>query len=190
MTTVLKLNTSDLDFAFVDDLKAQFGHARIEVRIDEMPDAAGQFSEADFWDSISLLDWTDDENNARVVEPLVDALAKRSIAQIYQFQDRLSEKLWQLDTARHAKPLRDSDPEQFLSSDEFLYARCCVVANGREFFEKILNDPTAFPTELTFESLLYVASAAFERKTGKKFIAAPAFNFETGSNKAAWPQND
>ena len=42
------------------------------------------------------------------------------------------------------------------------------------------------PADLTFESLLYVSMAAYERKTGKKFVAASAFNYETYSNKKGW----
>lgn len=175
-----------MSHAFVDGLKEKFGRAKLEIRVEAPPDAAEELSETEFWRLIALLDWTEAEYNDRVLEPLVNALSQGPVARIYLFLDRLSEKLYQLDTADHAKPLRDSDEGGFLSADEFLYARCCVVANGRAFFEKVLKNPGEFPTEVTFESLLYVASSAFLRKTGKAMVALPAFNFETGSNQAGW----
>ena len=39
------------------------------------------------------------------------------------------------------------------------------------------------PTDLTFESLLYIAMHAYKRKTSKEFMLAPTFNYETYRNK-------
>jgi hypothetical protein len=99
----------------------------------------------------------------------------------------LSEKLWYLDTKQHAQVFLD-DPEEegYLSVDDFLYARCTVVANGREYYEAVLADPSQMPVDFTFEPLLSVAMTAYKRKTGKQFMALPAFNYETYSNKKGW----
>ena len=186
MTTVLKINTRDLNNSMLEDLKDRFGDAELEIRVHDVPDAAGVMKEEEFWGLIGMLDWSDPEDNDRVIEPVVETLSRMPVAWIYQFYDTLSEKLWQLDTAGHAGVLMKADANGYLSEDEFLYARCCVVANGKEFFNAVLTNPTKFPTDLAFEDLLYVAEMAFERKTGKKFISAPAFNFETGSNHQGW----
>jgi Protein of unknown function (DUF4240) len=53
------------------------------------------------------------------------------IGNIHQFQDILSEKLWRLDTEKHANASLNNDPNAILSVDYFLYDRCCVVANGK-----------------------------------------------------------
>lgn len=140
-------------------------------------------SEEEFWSLIGLLDWTDQKENEQVVEPTVLALSGMLIAKIYQFQDILSEKLWLLDTQSYADAMLGEDPDAYLSDDEFLYARCVVVANGETYFRKVLTEPAQFPTDLTFEDLLFVAGAAYERKTGKKVLSVPAYNFETGSNE-------
>jgi hypothetical protein len=186
MTTVLKINAQDLKHSFIDDLKVNYGNSDVEIRVQESRKEAVIFTEKDFWNIISKLDWTEEENNEQVLEPAIQALHQMTIAQIYQFEDKLSEKLWQLDTKKHAQPLIEEDKNGYLSDDEFLYARCCVVANGQIYFEKILNNPTDFPIEKTFEDLLYIAREAFKRKTGNKFINAPAFNYETGSNLKGW----
>ncbi|MCB9291546.1 MAG: DUF4240 domain-containing protein [Lewinellaceae bacterium] len=53
---------------------------------------------------------------------------------------------------------------QVFSSDYFLYARACVVANGKDYYEKILVNPAQMPKDFTFESLLYLAADAYKRK--------------------------
>lgn len=185
MSTVLKINTQKLNEAVVRDLKEHYQNAELEIRVYEMPDAAEVMSEQEFWDLIALLDWSESNNN-QIVGPLVDALSQMSVAKIYQFYDILSEKLWRLDTQICADAMMREDEEGYFSADEFLYARCCAVANGREAYENILDEPGQFPTNLTFETLLHVAARAYERKTGKRFNSTPAYNFETGSNKQGW----
>ncbi|MCY7329170.1 MAG: DUF4240 domain-containing protein, partial [Saprospiraceae bacterium] len=187
MTTVLTVNMDDLDTKFVEDLKRDFAHAAVEIRLQEQPDSAASFTTSDFWNTIGLLDWTNEEEDANVMELVIDYLSRQPLAHIYRFSDILSEKLWQLDTRAHAQIFLD-DPEEegYLSSDDFLYTRCAVVANGQAYYEKILHHPAQMPIDLTFESLLYVAMTAYKRKTGKDFVAASAFNYETYSNKKGW----
>ena len=187
MTTVLTVNIDDLDIKFVENLKRDFAHTAAEIHLQEQPDSAASFTTSDFWNAIELLDWTDEEDDAKVIEPLVDCLAQQPLAHIYRFSDILSEKLWQLDTRAHAQVFLDDPKEEgYLSSDDFLYTRCAVVANGQAYYEKILCSPEQMPADLTFESLLYVAPTAYNRKAGKKFAAVSAFNYETYSNKKGW----
>ncbi|MCO6491793.1 MAG: DUF4240 domain-containing protein [Phaeodactylibacter sp.] len=109
------------------------------------------------------------------------------VAKIYQFFDIFSEKLWHLNTSAHADAMMHDYPDGYFSDDEFLYARCCAVANGKEAYQSVLSDPLSnFPADLAFEELLYVAANAYEHKTGKKFLSTPAFNFETGKNEQGW----
>lgn len=68
------------------------------------------------------------------------------------------------------------------SSDYFLYARACVVANGKDYFERVLADPTQMPKGFTFEALLYLAADAYKRKTGQDFEYVPTVSYETYSN--------
>jgi len=186
MPKVLKIHAHKLSEEIVRDLKEHYGNAELEIHVRDMPDAAEVMSEEEFWSIIAQLDWRDPENNEQVIEPVVELLANMQIAKIYQFHDILSEKLWLLDTEAHADGMMQEDPDDYFSDDEFLYARCCVVANGQEYFHKVLADPAQFPTDLTFEDLLYVAGTAYRRKTGKKFQPVPAYNFEPGHNKQRW----
>lgn len=185
MDTVLHINARDLDHTLLDDLKDQFGHANVEIRVHDVPDAAGMLKENDFWDVIQQLDWSKDSND-QIIEPVVDTLSKMYAANIYQFQDILSEKLWRLDTRAHAAVFTGEEEEGYLSADDFLYARCGVVANGRAFYEQVVSNPGTIPADMTFSPLLRIAKKAYERKTGKKMTIVPAFNYETGSNTQGW----
>ncbi len=187
MATVLNINIDDIDNKFVENLKRDFAHAAVEIRLQEQLDRSLTFTEADFWKAIGLLDWTREGDDEKVVEPLIDFLAEEPIAHIYRFSDILSEKLWQLDTYPHAEIFLD-DPEEegLLSVDDFLYTRCAVVANGQHYYEKVLQNPRLMPPDLTFEPLLYTALKAYKRKTGKAFTPIYAYNYETYSNKKGW----
>ncbi len=187
MQTVISINVDDLDTRFVENLKRDFAHADVEIRLQEQFDRPLSFSDADFWAAINLLDWEKEGDDEKVTEPLIHFLSEQPIGHIYRFSDILSEKLWHLDTAAHAKIFLDDPAEEgLLSVDDFLYTRCAVVANGQDYYEKTLHNPALMPPDLTFEPLLYVAMTAYKRKTGKNFSAVSAYNYETYSNKKGW----
>jgi hypothetical protein len=76
--------------------------------------------------------------------PAIKALAAKPKAEICRFEERFAYLLYRLDTKSHASNIgKDAyDPESdYVSADGFLYARCVVVANGREFYEAVLKDP-------------------------------------------------
>jgi len=77
-------------------------------------------------------------------------------------------------------------PGRPFSSDNFLYARACVVANGKAFYEKVLADPAQMPKDLTFEPLLSLARKAYQKKTGAAFDYFPTNSYETFSNPEGW----
>ena len=187
MTAVLTMDIQELNLQFVEELKHQFAHSDVEIRVRERPNAASAFTVNDFWHIIEKLDWSKEGDDDAVVEPVVQALQNQPLAHIYRFSDILSEKLWHLDARQYAQIfLKNTEGEGYLSVDDFLYARCAVVANGRDFYEKVLQNSSKMPTEATFEPLLYVVMDAYKRKTGKEFMSIPAFNYETYSNKEGW----
>ena len=144
----------------------------------------------DFWKVISLLDWSKVGNDDAVVEPVVTALAALKKSELRQFHEALCYKLFLLDTKLHARNSMSSESGNWrdeLSVDGFLYARCVVVANGREYYEKVLQNPEAMPKDLEFEALLYLAQQAYAKKIrGEDFDYEPGCSFETYSNLDAW----
>lgn len=186
MTAVLKMNVQELDTKFVEDLKHQFSSSEVEIYVHEKSTARSTLTRNDFWELIGQLDWSKEGDDAAVVEPLIQLLEKRPLAHLYRFEALLAEKLWKLDTRNHASVFLENPEAGSLSVDDFLYTRCAVVANGKDFYQKVLNNPSEMPEDLTFEPLLYVTLHAYKRKTGKEFIFAPAHNYETYRNKKGW----
>lgn len=147
-------------------------------------------SEEHFWHIVSLLAWDHVGDDDAVVLPVVTALAAGSDADIISFQDTLAQKLFRLDGmsfARHIGRGSFTGGDEHFSPDEFLYIRCCVVANGREVYERVLNDPHEMPKEAEFEPLLYIAPDAYKLKTGgAQFSHKTPVSYETFSNKEQW----
>lgn len=151
--------------------------------------------DATFWGLIERLDWAHEGDDDRVVAPLVKTLSDMPDRDIAGFADQLARRLHALDGRAWARESGAAvwwgEPDQ-LSVDAFLYARLAVVASGRASYETVLADPTAMPKDLEFESLLYVASTAYERKTGLDddgSLDSPV-SFETFANEAGWPVLD
>lgn len=187
MPTTININAKDLNEKAIKAIQDRFGNADLEIRVHQVSDEPSRLGDEKCWSLIGLLDWSfEDEDDDKVVEPLIEELSMLSIANIYQFADWLTEKLWQLDTAEHARVFIEEDG--FLSVDDFLYARCAVVANGKDYFTHVLKNPSDMPLEVTFEPLLYLPQKAFERKTGEKMIYVPLLNYETYSNKEGWKE--
>lgn len=178
----MHLRLPEIDADFVKDLEEKYGHqAEVELRIVPGGSHVERFSEARFWAVISLLNWSKTGDDEAVLNPSIAHLAEQPIAHIYQFQDWLAQKLFELDTRNHAEAMGS----EHFSADSFLYARCCVVANGQTAFEAIKNDPSKMPN-LDFEALLFLAETAFELKTGRPFNYQPTHSIETASNENGW----
>ena len=146
--------------------------------------------EKEFWRIVGLFNWKRTGNDDAVLAPAIKGLAKHSVEDISAFEEILSQKLYALDTMAHAKNIGEDsyvDDSKHFSVDLFLYARCCVVANGKEFYERVLNDPQQFPHDIEFEALLGLADAAYEAKTGDESAGfQTSVSYETFSNRAGW----
>ena len=146
-----------------------------------------------FWQIIDSLDWEQAGDDSLVIEPAVKALAEKKDKEILAFADMLSERLHDLDGESYAREIgKDSykGPDKRFSKNCFLSARCCVLANGREFHELVLEDPTQMPKDMEFEALLKIPSRAYERKTGKKLSYVTKVSYETFTNKSLWSQGN
>jgi hypothetical protein len=188
MTQQYHLSTDTLTNNFFETLKERFPHAKVDIQV-KISETFNGLTEKDFWTIIAAFNWSDPEDDAAIMHKAVQILAEKPVRQIYEFQDMLSEKLYALDTRAHAAQTDENawqDENADFSVDEFLYARCCVVANGREFYEKVLKNPESMPQNLTFESLLTLAHKAYQHKLGKQFRYIPTQNIETFANKKGW----
>ena len=150
-------------------------------------------TEAKFWAIIAMLNWAATGDDDAVIAPAVAELAKYEVEEIYEFDNILAEKLYALDTIAHAEQIGGEDAYregEYFSPDLFLYSRCVVVANGEELYTRVLENPAAFPEFLEFESLLYIARKACERKTGLDYDHATEPSYETYSNVDGWQRSE
>ena len=186
MATVLKININDLNSQFFYDLGQKISDsAEIEIRIPEKKSKIEIFSDADFWQIIALFDWSKDDSDV-IMASAIKKLAGMPVVNIYLFADKLSEKLYLLDTRSHGEAYLKNEGDDYLSVDDFLYIRCAVVAEGEAYFDKILENPSEFPADLSFESILNLPDQAYELKTGRIFEYFSTVSYETYSNKKAW----
>ncbi|GMQ57245.1 hypothetical protein AN1V17_16400 [Vallitalea sediminicola] len=145
--------------------------------------------ESEFWNVISMFEWKFEVDDDRVLNSAINYLSKKSNEDIYKFHDILSRLLYDLDGIEYAQNIGQysyKDKNSHFSVDWFLYTRCVVVANGRDYYYKIINNPKEMPKDLEFESLLYIAYDAYEKKNNKEFNYISKYSFETFSNKDNW----
>ena len=141
-----------------------------------------------FWEVIDKIDWNQKEAENQI-KPAIDFLSQKKVTEIKQFKENLTYKLYLLDTREHAKNIGEysyKDDETHFSADYFLYARCCVIANGKDFFEKVLSKPDQMPKDIDFEELLYLADEAYEKRTKKELEYDTGCSYETYSNYKGW----
>lgn len=186
---IYKLKIEDLNIAFLEKIRQLYKKADVEINIHPVGEATHLAEEDFFWVVIDALDWSQGEDDEAVLKPAIHKLSQESLANIFQFDEILSEKLYRLDGKKYAEHLGAyayREGENF-STDHFLYARCCVVANGRQFYESVLEDPARIPKEHTFESLIYLAQKAYEFKTGNEdYNFVPSYCIETFCNPEGW----
>jgi hypothetical protein len=186
MSLTIKLPLRTLNLMVIQALQEKYPQAEVQVELHPSK-AVAPLSEAHFWKIIAAFDWAAAEDDA-ILEPAVAMLAAGSIRHLFEFADILSEKLYELDTIAYAKHIGETawKPNQFFSVDNFLYARCCVIANGKKLFKEVQKNPMFMPKDVTFESLLYLPSMAYERKTNQKYDYTPQYAVETYSNVFGW----
>ena len=141
-----------------------------------------------FWEILDSLNWKRTGDDEAVLRPAEKRLAALPVEDIFAFEEILAEKLYQLDGEKYAVACYPGKDPDSISGDGFLYDRCSVLTNGREFYEQVVQHPETWPVGFEFESLLFLVHHAYARKTGSEdYPHITRLCFETGSNAAGWP---
>ena len=190
MTNTIRFPLRKISPETIADLQEKYPNASVQIELNDQP-VAGGLSEQGFWDLIALLDWTQTGNDDAVIEPVVAQLAESPLRHIYDFKDILSQKLYLLDDIKYARHIgqhayRD-DASEF-HPDIFLFARCCVVANGLKTYAEVLKHPERMPKDQEFAPLLRIANEAHKRQKGTVLRYVSTYSVETFSNKKGWPE--
>jgi len=182
-----KIHTQDADETHLETSSNPYG--ALESQSAVIPATAAPLSEKTFWQIVDLFEWRQSGNDAAVIEPAVATLAKLAVEDICGFAEQLAEKLYMLDGEIYACQIGSDSykgAKGDFSKNWFLYVRCCVVANGKDFYEEVVSNPQQMPKDLEFQAMLAIASKAYKRKTGQRFNYVTKYNYETFSNKQLW----
>ena len=145
----------------------------------------------EFWQHLEAIDrealMEGDEDSA--IAPLEERLSTLMVPELELFEEHLAQCLYALDGSVYA----DESGESGDSDDGFLYARCFVVAQGRNQFEATLKNPELMPKTLDgwCEALLYPHRNAWARLTGRdasEWEFDSSVSYESGSNEDLWPR--
>lgn len=195
--------TNDKDFSTIEEcgkeveklIKEKINKGYYETSdITQIPDKPihdySPMNEEIFWEIISTFNWKKTGDDDAVLKPAIKRLVSMTIDDIYKFADILSEKLYMLDGIDYASNIGEysyKGENEYFSVDYFLYVRCCVVANGKDFFNYVIANPEKMPKDLDFEALLYLPLEAYNKKTKTEdYDYITKFDFETFSNAQGW----
>ena len=128
-------------------------------------------NKCNFWEVMDLCDWSYEEDDDKVLAPVVDFLSDKDDDYIFSFDDALYNLLHELYTEKIIEQYKKKS--EYVSDDDFLYTRCVALINGKEFYENIKNGISDLPCNLEFESLLYVAQNAWAKKHNTESSAYP-----------------
>lgn len=144
-----------------------------------------------FWSIIEQLDW--EQTSEAILIPAALKLAKMTEDEIFLFHDLLNEKLYSLDNEKFSynyqfkSEFTEGVQKDYFSADYFLYIRCYVVSQGKDYYEKVLNNIYTMPFEEDFEWLLALPRKAWALKKGKDdYDYFPVLWCETYSNTDGW----
>lgn len=190
MTTILKRSIQTVDERLLSDLKLEYPDAIIRVEV-EQHQYKKHIDEDLFWEIIASFDWKK-EDRKLIIQPAIEILSRFPVEDIHAFHELMAQKLYTLDGKKYAEHLGsnryiDTD-DHFFSVDDFLYARCAVVARGKDYYQAVLQNPDQIPKEFTFESLLSIPRKAYKAKTGlNDYNFVTNIWYETFSNADGWP---
>lgn len=104
-------------------------------------------------------------------QTLISSLEKLEPEQIVEFECILCQYLLEADhfDVIAAQKIIDG----YVSDDPYLYFRCWLIGQGETVFTNALRNPDSLAAVIDepyhdFEELLYVATMAYEKRTGKK----------------------
>ena len=140
-----------------------------------------------FWTTMELCDLSREGDNDKVLKPLIKYLSKQDDPIIFEFDDLMTELLYDLDTEKLAEQCEKVDP--LMCDDTFLYSRCVALINGPDFYEKVKRGKMRRVWSMDFEPLLYVPGKAWalkHRRSVDDYPHIPPLSYETGSNEEGW----
>lgn len=183
--------SDEIEKLIKDKLKKGYEEINDELDIPNKPILESEpMNENTFWEIIALFNWKKTGDDDAVLKPALKKLVSMKAEDIQKFAEILAEKLYQLDGIEYASNIGSESYQgdnKYFSPDNFLYVRCCVVGNGKDYYYSVLENPTNMPKDMDFEALLYLAGEAYNKKMKtENGILDTKYSYETFSNIEAW----
>ncbi|GAB3303406.1 DUF4240 domain-containing protein [Hymenobacter tenuis] len=147
----------------------------------------------EFWQLIDAAKKASNGDQTLQEKALINSLATYEPEHIIDFECILREYLIEADDfgIMAAQKILDG----YVSDDTYLYFRCWLIGQGESVFRAALDKPDTLAMVLDagyqdFEELLYVATTAFQKRTGKEeeddtfpreIASARGLNYDFGS---------
>lgn len=135
-----------------------------------------------FWEILDLLDFQKEEAK-EIIRPCINRLMDYEAEEIFHFEEILSEKLYSLDGRMFADHI--SELKKYFSADSFLYFRCGALVEGKDFYYRLLKNPSCFSEVNPFEPVLSIAERAYRFRFGSS-LPLTKISYETYSNQKLW----
>ena len=143
----------------------------------ELSDTTMKMDKQEFWRLINDSREKSEGDQELQEQLLIDGLKAHTPDQIVEFESILREYLIEADDFKIIAAQKII--EGSVSDDSYLYFRCWLIVQGDTVFLNALDDPdtladvieelySEFDEVLEFEELLYVATTAFEQRTGRE----------------------
>ena len=137
-----------------------------------------------FWQIIDNAVKLSNDDDLLKEEIITKELTKLSLSEITEFEFAFRKCVIDADHFKVMAAMKII--EGGVTDDSYLYFRCWLIGQGKTIFEETLKDPdylTSFVKDdklHEFENLMYVATKAYEAKTGKEegddFPRSAAYN--------------
>lgn len=140
-----------------------------------------------FWDTMGLCDQDFQDDDDQALKPVIRYLLGQEDKKIFEFDDLMSELLYELDREELADQCQERDPR--ICADPFLYSRCAALINGPEYYERVKKGMESSVWDMEFEALLYVPQKAWALKHRSFVDEYPHHTLwctESGSNPDGW----
>lgn len=126
----------------------------------------------EFWTLVDNAVNAANGNNDLKEDYLVEALKKRSLEEIIQFE--IAFRKCVIDADHFNIMAAQKIIEGYVSDDSYLYFRCWLIGQGKAVYAETLKNPDYLATiasdgdEHEWEGLMYLATEAYAKKTGKE----------------------
>jgi len=121
----------------------------------------------DFWNLLNLLEWKYEGDDEQVTKPVVRALARMDVEEIFTFNDIVKKLIADLEKEKAVR--QAAGAAGTVPAEERRKILCVALVNGRKYYEDVRQGRVRLNPDLEFGSILSVAEKAWAVKNERTF---------------------